>query len=136
MIRFIRGKIKIVSIPAGEAPVSVRKKWVGLELPVIAIRNTGCRGALTKKGGPKEVVYYVDQTAAIEILMQAHPDAVVWWNDHSYPKRENVFCFKKDEVEEIGHLKKVRLGVVAFFGILEEGGGAVDDARNMTGSSN
>ena len=44
-------RIRIVSVPAGQAPLWVRQKWVGLELP-LSLRHTPVttftRGVLTK----------------------------------------------------------------------------------------
>ncbi|MBT1513363.1 hypothetical protein KIP88_22985 [Bradyrhizobium sp. SRL28] len=37
--------IRIVAVPPGEAPLWVRQKWVGLDLPVA--RYSGCRKFLT-----------------------------------------------------------------------------------------
>ena len=69
MVRFVKGKIKIVSIPAGEAPLHIRKKWLGLKLPVCFIHNEGgATGVLTGQAVPNEgIVYSVVQTDAIEV---------------------------------------------------------------------
>ncbi len=32
--------IRIVNVPAGEAPLWVREKWVGLELPLVRVKKT------------------------------------------------------------------------------------------------
>jgi len=92
-------KIRIVAVPPGEAPLWVREKWVGLELP---LAREGTRpvkaivsGVLTgpipfprllrllwasltghsqlRKG------YAVEIHAAIEILQAASPEAAEWW---------------------------------------------------------
>lgn len=44
-------KIKIVRIPDGEAPESVRKAWVGLELPHMGMATGMVDGILSKVGG-------------------------------------------------------------------------------------
>ena len=92
--------IRIVAIPPGEAPIEVRKAWVGLELP-LARGETGARrmpigGVLT---GPKTAIgqlfklltfgydrargYLVEAVVAIEILAEHAPDAAQWWSENS-----------------------------------------------------
>ena len=131
---------KAICIPAGEAPLHIRKKWIGCgELPVSAIHNNGgITGVLTGKQSRDHdgIVYSVDQEEAIEILSQTYPEAAAWWNDHGYPKKDQNFCFRQDEIEEVGQFEEIIPQVKVFFGTLEEGVGAEDNLRNTAGGQN
>ena len=136
MIKLVKGIIRIISVPDGEAPLAVRKKWLGLELPVNAIHAEGSHGVLTGKKSPQKIVYCVDQVLALEILSRAHSDAAMWWNEHGYPHIGNVFCFNKGEVEEVGKIEELVVVVKMYVGILEEGVGAHDSWANVGGGRN
>lgn len=66
-----RSKIRILSIPPGDAPESVRRAWVGLELPIAP-----------DSPGNRCLVY---SNEAIAVLALADPTAAQWWRDH-HPK--------------------------------------------------
>lgn len=106
-------KIKIVDVPAGEAPLHIREAWVGLVLPIVGRKSfrvwtsgvlTGARtpwgrlwaalrGRWTKRDG-----FVVDAAAAIFLLAQVRPDAAQWWQD-SAPhliKARRRFLFEQD----------------------------------------
>jgi hypothetical protein len=90
--------IRITATPAGEAPLEVRQKWVGLTLPLAAghreARSFMTSGVLT---GPKSFFavvrdfllgrlaesegYVVDATTALEILSKHDPSAAEWWRN-------------------------------------------------------
>jgi hypothetical protein len=90
--------VRIVDTPPGEAPLEIRRAWVGLELPVLGnrpVRYLGS-GVLT---GPKSFTetlfhlitlrlvvqsgYVVPAERAIEILEAARPEAARWWREHA-----------------------------------------------------
>jgi hypothetical protein len=90
--------IRITTTPPGEAPVSIREAWVGLELPLLRdkpLRYLGS-GVLS---GPRSLVatlvhlvtfrlklhtaYVVPSLAAIEILEKADPSAAKWWRENA-----------------------------------------------------
>lgn len=93
-------KIQIIATPPGEAPIEIRKAWVGLELPLIA-GDVGPVRALTKGvlTGPKTVLlaliallfgktkvvtgFRVDAANAVGLLEQSAPDAARWWRTHA-----------------------------------------------------
>lgn len=105
-------RVRIVSVPPGEAPEDIRRAWVGLTLPIVGrgpLKGIGS-GVLT---GPKSILeflwrlltfrmqvqegYAVDVAAAMEILQGARPDAAAWWR-HAAPhlfRRGRRFVFAK-----------------------------------------
>jgi len=104
--------IRIVGVPPGEAPLWVREKWVGLELPLAdgdrgprqtwtsgvlsGPRNRlialwwALRGRLTRKSG-----YAVDATEAVRILERTAPEAAAWWRQNvpRLQRRRRKFLF-------------------------------------------
>ena len=110
----MKGRVRIVAVPMGEAPQWVREKWVGLELP-LALRsahNVHTFGILT---GPRSFLaalwrlltgqstrrrgYAVEVTAAMAVLERAHPDAAAWWraNAPHLFARKRYFLFREEE---------------------------------------
>ncbi len=90
--------IRITSIPPGEAPVTIREAWIGLELPLRydAPRRYLGSGVLS---GPRNKLqtlvhlltfklkiqtgFVVPSLAAIEILEKTQPDAARWWRENA-----------------------------------------------------
>ena len=89
--------LTITSTPAGEAPLWVREKWIGIVLPVAQRRpeaqTVRVSGVLT---GPKGLVarlvalvrgklterqtgYIVNTLTAFECLARHSPEALAWW---------------------------------------------------------
>lgn len=103
--------IRIVAVPPGEAPLWVRQKWVGLDLPVMryaAHRKFLAFGVLSiphswpvqwaalLRGRAERVAgYAVEAAPALGILAKASPEAAVWWRENAphliAPKRYLVF---------------------------------------------
>ena len=93
-------KIRIKSIPPGEAPEDVRRAWIGLELPVpprFAGRTRGLGvGVLS---GPKSWFgillatlfgqarrqdgYVVEASVAVNLLAVRAPEAAAWWRTNA-----------------------------------------------------
>ena len=91
--------IRIVRTPPGEAPLWVREKWVGLELP-LASGDYGPRHAYTSGvlSGPRNRLialvwlllgrlphqsgYAVEAVTAVAILANVAPDAASWWRQN------------------------------------------------------
>jgi hypothetical protein len=104
-------KIRIISVPPGEAPPWVREKWVGLELPLTRWVSpkkflgfgavSGPRTCLAQLWaafmGRAERIYGfpVDANRAVEILEVASPEAASWWRENApeliLPKRYLIF---------------------------------------------
>jgi hypothetical protein len=93
-------EVRIIDVPPGEAPLWVRKAWVGLVLP-LAQGESGPRrlpGAGVRTG-PRTLLgslwrllfdpprwtwqYVVDVDEAIDILAEADPEAAAWWEDNT-----------------------------------------------------
>jgi len=91
--------IRITSVPPGEAPLWVRERWVGLELPAhgpASPRHYRTFGVVT---GPRSFLaqwwaallgrtqrtsgYAVSGQAALAVLEAAHPDAAAWWRENA-----------------------------------------------------
>jgi len=107
----------IVSLPAGEAPLWVRERWVGLELPLAQTSLTPRRvrvgsGVLT---GPRSFLsallafvsgrlatqcgFIVPVLPALEALRVGAPDAADWWqaNCPHLCKPRRYFLFQASE---------------------------------------
>src|SRR2546427_1985810 len=106
-------RVRIISVPPGEAPADIRRAWVGLTLPIVG------RGPMTGFGtgvltGPKSILellwrlvsfrmqvhegYAVDVATGIDMLAKARPDAAAWWR-HAAPhlfRRGHHFVFARD----------------------------------------
>jgi len=112
--------IRVVRVPPGEAPLWVREKWVGLELP-LARGESGPRHMLTSGvvSGPRNrfaalwrrllgrlpdkagyAVYVID---ALAVLEQTAPDAVEWWRTNSphLVNRKRKFLFQQAACEMV-----------------------------------
>jgi hypothetical protein len=113
-------RIRIVSVPAGQAPLWVRQKWVGLELP-LSLRHTPVttftRGVLTKPSlagflwrlvrGKAETAtgYAVEAGRAVAILEASHPDAAHWWqqNTPQLLRQGKCFLFRAEACEVVNN---------------------------------
>jgi hypothetical protein len=105
--------IRIVSVPPGEAPLWVREKWVGLELP-LPYGDSGGRRAITSGvlSGPRNRLialwwalrgrlerksgYAVDANEAVRTLEGTAPEAAAWWRQNvprlQHRKRKFLFA--------------------------------------------
>jgi hypothetical protein len=103
--------IRIIAAPPGEAPLWVRQKWVGLDLPVARYSGRSrflCLGALTMPRawwgqwlavakGRADLVggYAVEALPAVGILGESSPEAAAWWRENTphliAPRRYMVF---------------------------------------------
>ena len=89
-------KIRIVATPPGQAPLWVREKWVGLELPLAPGTERhghflssgvldgsptflGFLGRLFRGRVSVSKGFAVEIGSAITILENKHPDAANWW---------------------------------------------------------
>jgi hypothetical protein len=109
----------VTAIPPGEAPLWVREKWVGIELPLkqrsLSPRTFPAAGVLS---GPRGLLsslaawlsgnlrrqegYLVDALAAVEALEAVHPEATAWWrkNTPQLMRTNRRFIFQKN----VGHV--------------------------------
>jgi hypothetical protein len=113
-------KIRIKSLPPGEAPEHIRQAWIGLEIPVPP-RFTGRRRAfgVGVLSGPKgwlgrlfavwlgraqrEIGYIVEGYVAIDLLAVHSPEAAKWWrqNTPQFTKPGRYFIFAAESCEEL-----------------------------------
>ncbi len=104
--------VRIIAIPPGEAPLWVREKWLGLELPIADGRSAAQQSYISGVlSGPRNRFFaiiqrllgrleqqtgypvYVDD--ALAILEKTAPDAASWWRANvprlQQPKRKLLF---------------------------------------------
>ena len=91
-------RVRITSVPPGEAPLWVRRAWVGLELPLTskygAPARVGVHGVMSGPRGTAARVlaillgrfehqrgYVVSAPAAVDVLELADPRAAKWWHE-------------------------------------------------------
>lgn len=91
--------VRIVAVPPGEAPLWVREKWVGLDLPVARCSGKRKFIALGVLSSPRSMLaqwlavfrgraervagYAVEALPAIDILASASPEAAAWWRENT-----------------------------------------------------
>ena len=109
----LKRKVRIIAVPAGEAPLWVREKWVGLELPVAQISKNALiaptfdilsrpKNFLSELMGcftgryRRESGFIVPSRRALLILENSSPEAANWWRSNA-PHLWNPFrCFLFD----------------------------------------
>lgn len=100
-----QGRIRIIKIPDGEAPLYIRAAWVRLILPCdpyfghpdLVIET----GVLSDEPKPSRSSFGVPQDMAISILRESNPQAALWWNQRGFPQPGGYFGFAEDEAEII-----------------------------------
>src|SRR5262245_60617773 len=100
--------VRIVSVPPGAAPLWVREKWVGLELPIagdlteartvgVNVKPTLLHHWWAILRGRSEIIvgYRVEAKSAVDILETSSPDAAEWWrkNTPEYLRYGRLFVF-------------------------------------------
>lgn len=89
--------IRIVSTPPGDAPLWVREKWVGLELPIVGTSSSQLLGVSVNVAptvfhhlwavicGRSEKIhgYRVEAKRAVDILAISSPEAAEWWRQNT-----------------------------------------------------
>ena len=112
-------KMRVIAVPAGEAPRWVREKWVGLELPLNAWKNPTEKRAVGVLTGPRSMLgqlwgrlrgsshrvkgYAVSVAAAVKILAAASPEAAQWWRSNvpSLFDHNRYFMFREESCQLI-----------------------------------
>ena len=113
-------EVRIIEEPPGEAPLWVRRAWVGLVLPLppgeSGPRRVRASGVLTGPRGffgtlwrllvdppPTSWAYIVDADEAIDILAEADSEAAAWWEDNAphLLGRGRKFGFAEEVCEEV-----------------------------------
>jgi hypothetical protein len=80
-------QIRIIDVPPGEAPQSIREQWVGLVLPLaLGLSDsweTEATGVVSAKALDEPVNgYMVNIEDAMTVLARKSPEAVSWWREH------------------------------------------------------
>jgi hypothetical protein len=103
--------VRIIAAPPGEAPLWVRQKWVGLDLPVarysahhkfpglgmLAMPRSWLVQWIAIARSRAELVagYAVEAISAVGILSKKSPEAAVWWCENTphllAPRRYLIF---------------------------------------------
>jgi hypothetical protein len=103
--------IRIIAAPPGEAPLWVRQKWVGLDLPVahysghrkfiglgvLSMPRSWLGQWIAVARGRVDLVagYAVEALPAVGILGEKCPEAAVWWRENTphliAPRRYLIF---------------------------------------------
>ncbi len=79
--------VRVVDTPPGEAPESIRRAWVGVQLP---LRRWEARagmhrteGVLSQQHRGTGTGYAVNGRAAVEALASHSPEAAAWWRTNA-----------------------------------------------------
>ncbi|MCI0680791.1 MAG: hypothetical protein L0Y71_01695 [Gemmataceae bacterium] len=82
-----RAIVRIVAMPPGEAPETVRQAWIGLELPLIEDQTQTeyvvAQQVLSHQPVTAPAGYAVEGKTAVEILESAAPEAAAWWRQNA-----------------------------------------------------
>ena len=100
-------RLRITSIPPGQAPEWVRKEWVGLELPVEEDAPKSEEGIQfgIKGGKPENLGGYPIRTSdAISALKEKSPLAANWWKQNLPLEAIPRLVFKKGVCEIISNV--------------------------------
>lgn len=99
--------IRIVTLPPGEAPESIRRAWVGMELPLAvgegAARQLQTVGAVSNRGAEVSTGYLVDGPKALAALEFGAPEAAAWWRQNAphVAAAGYRFCFPEEVCEKV-----------------------------------
>jgi hypothetical protein len=81
------GYLRIKGIPQGEAPIEIRRAWVGVEIP---LRKSECMpsehpatGILSGDATGTQFGYAVSGRVAVKILSAQNPEAAQWWRENA-----------------------------------------------------
>lgn len=110
--------IEIVLLPHGVAPESVRREWIGCEMPtwgfecghvpqyVERVLPSACKGPLTVEQWRAQISedwkidgFSVLQEIALQVLAVHSPLAAKWFYQHGFPHKDEGFRFKLKEVK-------------------------------------
>jgi hypothetical protein len=81
-------RIRVVSVPPGEAPPDIRAAWVGCELPLFATSDDPRigrkrKGVLSRQEKAHHEGWVVQVTDAVDALEHYNPKAARWWRDNT-----------------------------------------------------
>lgn len=107
------GMIRFISAPRGGAPLSIREKWIDIEVPCLFSHdgvppNSGdtIRDVETGFEVSDYPGYIVLQTYAIAALQQKCPEAAEYWMERGFPNSDYaLFLFNFDSAEVVKPVK-------------------------------
>ena len=94
--------IKIVSIPPGQAPESVRKEWIGVVIPLLPEQEDDVIGCGVLDGVPSNENrggYQVSARVAVDEVKKKAPEAGQWWEENLDGLDDMNFVFAKSVCE-------------------------------------
>lgn len=91
--------IRIVSVPKGNAPLAIRKQWLGLKLPLAANSDAKLFQNGVKRRHRQNDGYVVNATQALSVLYQSSPKGWNWWRRNLPPAPNNQLVFAKNDCE-------------------------------------
>jgi hypothetical protein len=89
--------MEIVKTPDGEAPLEVRKAWVGLTLDFEEVDALE-EGVVSRMLRPARHTVLIKKATAIAALKGHNEIAYRWWMDHYHGQPAGLFSFGRDEV--------------------------------------
>lgn len=95
--------MRITTTPSGQAPLAIREKWIGVEIPFLEIGmpEGSVHGVLNGEKVKPQNGFTVDQETAISALRQKSPEAADWWNENGFPMFFGQFTFNVSCAEVI-----------------------------------
>lgn len=100
------GRVRVVSVPPGEAPDWVRQAWVGVELPTRHKEPKAFTGFGVRTGrlDSADMGYEVDGAAAVRAVAAVDPAAAEWWRVNAPGVTANGYTlvFPADVCEQVG----------------------------------
>ena len=102
------GVVRFTSVPKGDAPLKIRQKWVGVEVPCLfshdGVPQEGDRlhDVVSGMEIPDYPGYIILQAMAIEELKKKSPFAATWWKKHGFPHHPiAIFLFSLESAEVV-----------------------------------
>lgn len=99
--RFYMQYIRIISVPKGNAPLSIRKQWLGLKLPLDGGLDTKSAQKNIKRRHRLKDGFVVNAAQALTVLNKSSPMAGNWWRRNLPPVPDNQLVFAKEDCKLI-----------------------------------
>lgn len=93
--------MRITSVPNGQAPLHIREKWIGVEIPFIEMGTPKSVGVIDGKPVKRHEAFTVNQTEALTALREKSPEAADWWKNMGFPIPGIHFTFNIECAEVI-----------------------------------
>lgn len=94
------GLMRITRTPSGQAPASIREKWIGVEMPFSHLaKPEHLNGVMNGAAVESHNGFIVDQQAALDALEKKCPEAAEWWKSMGFPMPFAEFHFDADCAE-------------------------------------